>query len=167
MIAKIHHSILTIFLIFIICINLFNVRVALADGETPPTEPPTAAEVATEAPVEATPVAVESTPDPQEATATPVAEALTQIPDSTEVVVLNANGDSVPLATQEAAAITQATDPMWCPEGVTPGGPGCTTSFTSISLLINNMVNPTHTASYAQNGVIYFTANPGSGLLDI
>ena len=167
MTAKKRHSILTLFLILIVCINLFNVRVALADGEAPPTEPPAATEVATEAPTEATSVAAESISDRVEATATPVAEALNQIPESTEVVVLNENGDSVPLATQEAAAIAQATDPMWCPEGVAPGGPGCTTSFTSISLLINNMVNPTHTASYAQNGVIYFTANPGSGLLDI
>jgi hypothetical protein len=50
---------------------------------------------------------------------------------------------------------------MWCPEGVLPGGAGCTTNFASISALITNMVS--HTSNYTQNGVIYFTSNPGAG----
>ncbi|HLO31095.1 MAG TPA: HYR domain-containing protein [Anaerolineales bacterium] len=164
MTAKKHPSILTIFLIVVVCANLFNVRSVLADGE-PPTEPPAATQVETEAPPEATPAPVQSTPEPvevtAEATATPAAEALTQVPESTQVVVVDESGNSVPLATQEAAEITKATDPIWCPDGVLPGGAGCSTSYSTISDLINNMVS--NTSSYTQNGVIYFTANPGSG----
>jgi len=163
---KKHYSFLAIILIIVVCANLVNVRSVLADGETP-TEPPPPTQVATEPPVESTSAPVESTPDPIEATATPLPEILTQIPESTEIVILDESGDSVPLATQEAVDIAQATDPMWCPEGVAPGGAGCTTNFPTISALINNMVNPTYTASYANNGVIYFTASPGNGLFDL
>jgi hypothetical protein len=54
---------------------------------------------------------------------------------------------------------------MWCPEGVLPGGVGCTTNFVSISALITNMVTVTN--NYAQNGVIYFTSNPGIGTFNL
>ncbi len=159
MTAKKHYSILAAILIFVVCANLLSVRSVLADGETP-TEPPVATQVETEPPVESTPV-------PAEATTAPIEEILTQVPETIDVVVLNENGNAVPLATEEAAQIAQVVDPMWCPEGVQPGGAGCTTNFASISLLINNMVNPSNTASYAQNGVIYFTASPGSGTLNL
>lgn len=159
-----HYSICAAILIFVVCANLLNVRSVLADGETP-TEPPAPTQVETEPSVESTPVPVESTPDPTEATAVPVQEILTQVPENTQVVVLDENGKSVPLATEEAAQIAEVVDPMWCPEGVAPGGAGCTTNFASISLLINNMVS--NTASYAQNGVIYFTASPGAGTLNL
>ena len=180
MATKQYHLILTILLIIVLGANLFNVGSVRADGETP-TEPPAptqveteprvespteiATEVPTELPVEETPVPAESTPVPEEATATPVAEILTQVPESTEVVVLDENGDSVPLASEEAAEIVEVVDPMWCPEGVLPGGPGCTTNFASISALITNMVTATN--NYAQNGVIYFTSNPGSGTFNL
>src|SRR5688572_6718615 len=176
MATKQHRFILTLLLIIVVCANLFNVGSARADGETP-TEPPVpthvetepATEPPTEAPtepaVEETPVPSESTPVPEEATATPIAEILTQVPESTEVVVLDENGDSIPLASEEAAEIVEVVDPMWCPEGVLPGGPGCTTNFASISALITNMVTTTN--NYAQNGVIYFTSNPGSGTFNL
>ncbi len=180
MATKQHRFILTLFLIIILCANLFNVGSVHADGETPteppaptqvetdpPAEPPTevSTESPTEVPLEETPVPSESTPVPEEETATPIAEILTQVPESTEVVVLDENGDSVPLASEEAAEIVEVVDPMWCPEGVLPGGPGCTTNFASISALITNMVTATN--NYAQNGVIYFTSNPGSGTFNL
>lgn len=170
MTVKKHYSIFTAILIFVVCANLLNVRSVLADRETP-TEPPAPTQVeiepSTEPSVESTPVPVGSTPDLTEATAAPIEEILTQVPENTDVVVLDENGNSVSLASAEAAQIAEVVDPMWCPEGVLPGGAGCTTNFASISLLINNMVNPSNTASYAQNGVIYFTANPGSGTLNL
>jgi hypothetical protein len=138
----------------------------------PPTEEPTEAptevptEVPTEIPTEATPVPVDSTPtEPEstsepEATATPIAEILTQVPESTEVVVIDETGTPVPLVSEEAAEIAEMFDPMWCPAGVLPGGPGCTTNFSNISLLINNMISSTN--SYAQNGIIYFVRPPGA-----
>ncbi len=151
------HSILAALLIIVLCVSMLHIQPVLADGEAPPepaatevpTEPPTATEVATEPPMEATPIAVE-------ATETPLAEILTQAPESTEVVVLDETGSSVPLATQEAADIIAANDPMWCPAGVLPGGAGCSASYVTISDLINNMVS--NTSAYTQNGVIYFTA---------
>lgn len=174
-----HHFFLTILLIIVVCGNLFNAGSARADGETPteppaptqvetePTEPPreVATDVPTELPVEETPVPAESTPITEEATATPIAEILTQVPESTEVVVLDEDGNSVPLATEEAAEIVEVVDPMWCPEGVLPGGPGCTTNFVSISALITNMVSVT--GNYTQNGIIYFTSNPGTGTFNL
>ncbi|MBN2117953.1 MAG: HYR domain-containing protein [Anaerolineales bacterium] len=176
------HWALTIFLIMVVCVSLLNVRSVHADGETP-TEPtgPTQVETEqpTEPPAESTPEPVEppsgpteppaeSTPEPVEpveAPATPLAEVLTQVPENTEVVVLDESGDSVPLVSQEAAEITEVVDPMWCPEGVLPGGAGCTANFPSINDLITDMGN--NPASYAQNGVIYFTASPGAGTFDL
>ncbi|RPJ25470.1 MAG: HYR domain-containing protein [Chloroflexi bacterium] len=166
--AKKHHWLLKIFLIIVVCANFLGVRSAHADGETP-TEPPAPTQIATEPPTEppaeSTPEPVEATPEPVEVTATPLAELLVEAPENTEVIVLDENGDSVPLASQEATDITEATDPMWCPEGVLPGGSGCTTNFASVTDLINDML--INTATYTQNGVIYFTANPGSGILDL
>ena len=171
MISKQQRFFLTLFLILVVCVNLFTAGSARADGETP-TEPPAptrvetesteaATEVPTELPVEETPVPVESTPVPEETIATPIAEILTQVPESTQVVVLNETGDSIPLASEEAAEIMGVVDPMWCPEGVLPGGPGCTKNFTSIASLINNMESSP--GIFAQNGIVYFTSNPGSG----
>ena len=126
-----------------------------------PTEPPT------EVPVEVTPVPVDSTPTSEptlepvvtETTATPIAEILPQIPESTEVVVIDETGMPVPLASEEAAEIVSGFDPMWCPAGVLPGGTGCTDNFPSISELITELIN--NTSLYAQNGIIYFVATTG------
>jgi hypothetical protein len=138
-----HRFTLTLLLIFVLCVNLFNVSSVYADGETP-TEPPVATqvetetaatEVATEIPTEppveetpvpseatplpeettATPVPSETTPLPEELTPTPVAELLTQVPESTEVIVLDENGETLPLASEEASEIVEVVDPMWCP----------------------------------------------------
>jgi hypothetical protein len=46
-----------------------------------------------------------------EASATPIAEILTQIPESTEVVVIDENGTPVPLASVDAAEIMEGSIP--------------------------------------------------------
>ena len=92
------------------------------------------------------------------------AAILSQLPENTEVVVLDEQGEVVPLVAQEAADIIELVDPMWCPAGTLPGDPGCTIDFGTPQLLINNMdsSNPaTSNSIYEQNGIIYFTANPG------
>src|ERR1041385_8325094 len=159
MAAKKYHFIPTILLIIILCTNMLNVQSVLADGETP-TEPPAATQVATHPPTVSTSEPVQATSVPEEATTTPVAEILTQVPESTEVVVLDESGNSVPLASQEAAEIAAMTDPMWCPAGVLPGGQGCSINFTgatAITNLINSMIsNPNYTSD-----IIYFTATTG------
>jgi hypothetical protein len=161
MAAKKHHFFPTVLFIIVICVNLLSVQGVLADGE-PPTEPPAPTQVATEPPIEPTSEAVEATPIPMEPTASPVVEILTQVPDDTGVVVLDENGNSIPLASQEAADLVEVNDPIWCPAGVLPGGAGCSSSYPAISDLINNMIS--NTSAYTQNGVIYFTATAGSSL---
>jgi hypothetical protein len=175
------HPILAFILIMVICASLVNVQSVRADGETP-TEPPAPTEVATEppaapaptqaateppteAPVASTPEPAEPTAQPVEATSTPIAEILTQVPEGTQVVVTDENGSPIPLATQEAAQITTVVDPIWCPEGTLPGAVGCSASYSTISALINNMVS--NTAFYTQNGVIYFTTDPGTGTFNL
>ena len=193
MAARKQHSFLTLFLILVLCVNLLNVQIVHAEGETP-TEPsvPTQVETEqpTEPPVQSTPEPVESTPEPVDATAVPgestpepvdptavpeqptsepeeeepadpsIAEILTEVPENTEIVVLDENGESLPLVTQEAAEVVEEFDPMWCPAGVLPGGAGCTINFPSIGALISNMQSSTNT--YDQNGIIYFAATTGS-----
>lgn len=83
-----------------------------------------------------------------------------QIPENTEVIVLDENGAALPLASEEALEVILDSDPMWCPAGVLPGGPGCTTNFATINALLTNMRN--NTSNYTQDGVIYFTSNPGA-----
>src|SRR5688572_7290220 len=58
-----------------------------------------------------------------------VAELLASVPEGTDVVVVNEEGETVPLATQGAADAIEFIDPVWCPTGVTPqnGTGGCTT----------------------------------------
>jgi hypothetical protein len=143
---------------------------ALADKGTPPTEPAPLAEEAPdeEAPVEEaateeglievapveesvqeTPAADEEIPDepsvPLEES-TPVEQEptlLSELPEGIEVVVLDEQGDTVALASTEAAEIIAVADPIWCPASVaTPvSGPGvwvggCSPSQTSFNDLL-------------------------------
>ena len=82
------------------------------------------------------------------------AEILASAPEGVDVVVLDESGESVPLVTQEAAQIILEGDPMWCPDGATPGNdPGnlCTPSYLSFSDLITDLTN----GGYSGNGTIY------------
>jgi hypothetical protein len=61
-----------------------------------------------------------------------VAEVVVEIPEDTNVVVLNEEGENLPLATQEAAELVHNGDPIWCPAGVAvpmPNQNGCSPSF--------------------------------------
>ena len=173
--------------ILILSLTLMNVNVALADeGPTPeptasvepteepvqptaepteppvvdPTEPPV---IVTAPPVVDIPIATEIAPTEQaqviEAQA-PITELLEQAPENTELVVLDENGEALALTSQEALNTILETDPMWCPAGVLPGEPGCTTNFGTILELITDMVDNTNT--YDENGIIYFTASPNA-----
>lgn len=103
-----------------------------------------------------------------------VSEVLEQLPENTEVIVLDESGAPIPLVTEEAAEIIIAGDPMWCPEGVLPGGVGCTPAFADFDsgtglfqyLVANN-------TTYTGNGTIYIaydynptTAGDGNVQLD-
>ena len=77
-----------------------------------------------------------------------------QVPDDTEIVVVNAEGEAEPLATQQAADAVAESDPIWCPAGQspTPGANGCTGSFTSFDALLTELST---NSAYQGAGTIY------------
>lgn len=149
------------------------------DGTTDPTSTesapsPTVSEEQPTAPVteaaanDATPVASEessaaptveenvvSTPTADEVVSVP--EVIDQLPAGTDVVVVNQDGTVEPLATETASQIIQNGDPMWCPEGATPGDAGCTSSFSDFASLIAALTTDAASATpvYTSNGVIW------------
>jgi len=161
MFQKTRFAIWTIFIVFVLCLSLVNVQSAFADDDAPPTEPPVATEEATEPPaapteIPATDIPATETPVEEE----PVTELLSLVPDTTDVVVLDEDGNPVSLASQEAAEIVTGNDPMWCPEGILPNGPGCVaftgdTPAQNITNLLTAMRNNAG-GYYSRNGVIYF-----------
>src|SRR5512138_1481810 len=105
-----------------------------ATGETvqPPTEVPALQEpVVTETPVVTEELAATEAPistsqmqeiaeEPDAAEELTMGEVLETAPEGTEVVVLDENGEALPLVSVEAAQIIQSSDPMWCPAGASP-----------------------------------------------
>ncbi len=162
----------SILLILTVIFNLMNVNIALADDSTPPpppteeptqppvepTEPPVEPLVATPL-LEATPENLETAPPEDVPTSAPeeeteVSDLVEQLPENSELVVLDENSQVVPLASQEAAEIIVEADPMWCPAGILPNGPGCTTNLTISALLALMQTNAG--GQFNTNGVIYF-----------
>lgn len=80
-----------------------------------------------------------------------ISEILEQAPEGTEIVIVNGEGQMEPLVTETAAEIILTSDPMWCPEGVNPGGVGCTSSFSDFASLLAELSG----GSYSGNGVIW------------
>ncbi len=155
-----------IFLIMVMCLSLTNVQSAFADDNTPPptgvpvvTEEPIATEepAATEAPV----ISEETIPPAEE---TPVDELLSEIPDNTDLVILDENGNTVPLASQEALDIIEEADPIWCPASVvnpTAGLNGCTTNQTITGLL--TLMRTNAGSAFSQDGKIFLEKPGGNG----
>lgn len=68
---------------------------------------------------------------------------LAGLPEGTEVVVLNEEGENVPLASQEAAEAILVGDPVWCPSALaapTPGLNGCSASYATFTDLLADPV---------------------------
>jgi len=115
----------------------------LADGDEPQNEEPTVSEtqpvdepvsVKEEPLTEETAPASETEPEPvlaeEEPSPAPEATPFEQLPEDTTIVVVDENGDPLPLVTQEAAdAVTAMPDPQWCPVGAMPGSATCSPSF--------------------------------------
>ncbi|MFZ5908925.1 MAG: right-handed parallel beta-helix repeat-containing protein [Chloroflexota bacterium] len=85
------------------------------------------------------------------------AEILEQVPEGTELMVVNESGEVEPLATETAAEIIAAGDPVWCPAGVAPGGAGCSDSHPDFASLIATLTADaaSPTPQYTGNGVIW------------
>lgn len=71
----------------------------------------------------------------------PLLETVQTVSDTTNVVVLDENGNPVPLVSQEAAEIVATGDPIWCPAGFKPGDIQCSDSYPSLSALIADSSN--------------------------
>ncbi|HET9911948.1 MAG TPA: right-handed parallel beta-helix repeat-containing protein [Anaerolineales bacterium] len=156
------------------------------------TEAPVVDEVSmTEMPVvtEEPAAAVTEVPVEEDSEEVTIGEVLEAAPEGTQVVVLDENGEALPLVSVEAAQIVQSGDPMWCPVGVTPqaGVGGCTdpgwngvvytnydpTSFVDLvfNYLMNNQPNQagviwierTYNSSDEAVGVTPFNMQGGAG----
>jgi hypothetical protein len=146
------YTILSISVVFVFIMSLFSTVNVLADDSTPPapTEAPVATDVpaateepvATEAPIATDePIATEAplaTEIPAVAEDITIPNALAQLPEGTEVIILDQNGETLPLASTEAADILVNGDPQWCMDGYTPaddptGGTYCTAKFSSFN----------------------------------
>ncbi len=107
---------------------------------------------------------------------------LAQTPEGTDVQILDENGEALPLASQEAADVVIAGDPIWCPSAVaTPvsGGSGCTASFSSFNALLVFLqanqpgeagtiwIEKTYDSSVNDGGVTSFLLDGGAGIFDI
>jgi len=165
--------IVTLFIVF--ALSAMNAAPAFADDGNPP--PPEPTETTDPPLVESDPLDTDEAPPPDlpvevivEESPTPAeavtlagqeeeesitepespAELLSQVPEGTDVMVVNAEGEVVPLVSEEAAQIIDLNDPIWCPTGVAPnpGVGGCTTTQTSFNggllpLIANKTVNGT------------------------
>jgi len=152
------YSLLTLAVVFVFFVSLFSTVNVLADDSTPPapTEapvvdmPPTDVPVPTEVPTQEPPIEQIS-----------VEQILSQVPDGTDVVILDENGNPLPMASQAAAdAILSDADPMWCPEvagvQILPGGAGCTSAFVRFTTA-SGLINTLQAGSYTGPGTIYIS----------
>jgi hypothetical protein len=92
---------------------------------------------------------------------TSTSDLLAQLPEGTELVVLDTAGESLPLATQEAAQAIVNGDPMWCPAGVAPStlNPACG-SFTFFGTTADTgLIDWLDTHDVAVPGVIWIAWN--------
>jgi hypothetical protein len=151
-----------------------------AEGSGDETAPPQDSNPEPESPAEApadNPPAAEpapaSDPEPEQAAETPpaaepesVAEVLAQIPDDTDLVVLDEQGEAQPLASQAAADTIVNGDPMWCPGTTLPGGAGCTPAFDAFNLNVNDggLLAELASGSYTGPGTIYVAQGYNSSL---
>lgn len=165
-------------IVFALILSMVGTRSVLADDGTPPPptevpleETPPSTEGATEesavteeiADTQPTDIPIAETPtEIPEATDSPAVEEetvpdiLEQLPADTEILILDPNGVPLPLASSEAAEVLVAGDPMWCPDGITPGTDTlgeCTAPHSSFADLINDL--ETNTGTYFGAGTIY------------
>ena len=92
-----------------------------------------------------------------------------QVPENTEVVVVNAEGEAEPLVTQEAADAVVESDPIWCPGTEGPDSANCTGEFPSFDALLSFLkTDEQGDAIYQGTGTIYVEMGTyGGGELSI
>lgn len=180
---RLRYDVFVLALLLALVLSAFNTAPAFADEATPPADETTSEEVVsneetdTEEVVEeteattpeeeaVTPPADEETESASESDSPSVAEIIVSLPENTELIVLDQEGEALPLASEAAEEAVHNGDPLWCPAGVAPkpGIGGCSPSFTSfnddggldtglIAWLLANQ------ASVAKAGVIWVESN--------
>lgn len=188
-----HFVFLSGVLLFVLLLSLASPTPVFAQDETPPppateepAQPPVDEPVVTEEPAAmeapaATDILIEKTGDASPAVEdVTVADVLEAVPEDTVVVVLNENGEMLPLVSEAAAEVVAIVDPVWCPAGQNPGNDmndgmqNCTDDFATPQELIDAMGTDVDHI-FDEDGTIYFTADPGgsftlipgSGELDV
>lgn len=145
-------------------LSAVNTVPVFADESTPPSETSeeTASQETESAEAESTSTEEEASPqtmgEPESAVeeeSNPVTEILEQLPENTEIIVLDENGDPVSLATQQAEEAVPLADPRWCPAGATPPA-GCSPYFSSFLDLIAWL--ETNDTALGKAGVIWVEA---------
>jgi len=128
----------------------------------PPSDTPagTSTSIPMESTTETTPLELPTQGDP--ATDAIPTEILQGLPEETEVVVLDENGQALSLVTQEVIDIIANSDPMWCPDGVAPGGVGCTPSYATMNLLLTTEGSNINAQNV--NGTIWITSGTVSDI---
>ena len=107
-----------------------------ASSDTPVADESTEADSSDDAGVASEPTEEPAPDEEGDAEDLTVAEVLEQIPEETELVVLNEDGEVEPLVTEAASEILVNSDPMWCPESAAPGDAGCTASYGTFEELL-------------------------------
>ncbi|MBL8098032.1 MAG: right-handed parallel beta-helix repeat-containing protein [Anaerolineales bacterium] len=162
---QIRYTLFVTAVFFALILSAMTTSPALADEDIPPPSDTTTAE---ETPL-VEEVASDETPLTTEET---VSELIESLPAETVLVVTDEAGEVIPLASEEAAEAVAFIDPVWCPVGVSPknGTGGCTTSYTNLKDLIDNLMAGTAGVVPNTNGVIWIQAGPdassGSMILD-
>ncbi len=142
--------------IFMVIFSLLNPMIAFADDNTPPSpteepaQPPMEESSALEVPVQG---------DVNES------GILSQVPQETEVVVINESGEIEPLVSQNAVDIILSGDPIWCKDNVSPDPldvANCTSSYTSLQDLLDYLALNQPTA----NGTIWIEDTYDSSIND-
>lgn len=144
--------------------NLMFPTSAHAD-DLAPTPPPTEETISTEEENQTIPTEIGTPPPESAAEPAPVSEILDQLPQDTELVVLNENGEVLPLASQTAADAIMTGDPVWCPSTLaapTPGANGCTASYTSLQALLSYL----NANQPAMDGTIWIESSYNSSVND-
>ena len=175
---KVRSSLHSLVIIAVLIFSAMGTTIAYADGGSPPTDTTTeCASDGTSNECSSGAVTVEeAAPPPSEGSnsggnqsgnnAAPAeqAPALNNLPENTNVAVVNAQGQVEPLATQAAAEALATSDPFWCSATQTapaPGATGCTTSFNSFNALLTFLAgNPT---GFQGDGIIYVEQGAYSG----
>lgn len=164
---RIRYTLLVGAIFLALLLSAMTTVTVFADESAPPPDTTTTEEVTTEEtppPLTDESVAVEEADSSPEVEQT-VAELIESLPEDTQIIVTDESGEVIPLASEEAAEAIVLIDPMWCPVGVNPGAPSCSTNYASLALLIadfNDGIAGATSFLPAGNGVIWIQGGPDS-----